>query len=108
MSWFGEDAAKQAPIFSRLREYLSGRVDGNGPCGGNYYCRIRLGQWQREQNPSPHQLRLAKSIFDEYVDRVASGRKKSYRHRSRQHRSRQHRSRKHHKGKKSKRRSTKF
>ena len=32
MSWFGEEAAIQAPIFDRLREYLSGEVDGNGPC----------------------------------------------------------------------------
>ena len=97
MSWFGEEAAIQAPIFNRLREYLSGEVDGNGPCQGDRYCMIRLRQWIREQSPSPQQIRLAKNIFNDYVDGRAAGRKRmhSVKHRSRKHRSRKHRSRKH-------------
>ena len=98
----GEEAALQSPIFKRLRDYLSGRVQRNGRCAGDRYCMIRFRHWMNEQKPSPHQIRIAKNIFDEYVYGTGMGRKRSRTHRRRTHRRRTHRRRTHRSHKKRK------
>ena len=112
MASTGEAAALQAPIFNRLRDYLSGDVQDNGRCAGDRYCMIRFRQWINEQKPSSHQIRIAKNIFDEYVDGLGMGKKRARTHRRsthrrstqrpRNHRRRTHRS--HKKRKKSRKR----
>jgi len=102
MTSAGEAAALQAPIFNRLRDYLSGDVQDNGRCGGDRYCMIRFRHWINEQKPSPHQIRIAKNIFDEYVYGIGMGKKRSRRHRRRTQRPRNHRRRTHRSHKKRK------
>ena len=102
MASTGEAAALQAPIFNRLRDYLSGDVQDNGRCAGDRYCMIRFRQWINEQKPSSHQIRIAKNIFGEYVYESGMGKKRARTHRRSTHRRSRRRRRAHRSHKKRK------